>query len=124
MKSGVSLRCARSVRTGAYVSLPAHEKTDYTACYPGKNTTYILHVVPITTHTHVRTKSIGKKKQRKEKNEEKGKERDGKERKGKERKKKERKRKRKAKTRQEEKRQKEEAMKEKGKKRHTVNSRP
>ena len=54
------------VHTGAYVSLLAPEKTDYTACNPRKTTTYILHVVPITTHTHNRRKSIGKKGQRKE----------------------------------------------------------
>ena len=53
------------VHTGAYVSLLAPGKTDYTACHPRKTTrtTYILHVVPITTHTHDRRKSIGKKKQ-------------------------------------------------------------
>ena len=44
----------------------APRKTDYTACHPGRTTTYILHVVPITRHTHDRRKSIGKKKQRKE----------------------------------------------------------
>ena len=55
------------VHTGAYVSLLAPGKTDYTACHPRKNTTYILHVVLITTHTHDRRKSVGKKKQRKEK---------------------------------------------------------
>ena len=55
------------VHTGAYVSLLASRKTDYTACHSRKTTTYILHVVPITTHTHDRRKSIGKKKQRKEK---------------------------------------------------------
>ena len=59
---------------GAYVSLLAPGKTDYTACHLRKTTTYILHVVPITTHTHDRRKSIGKKKQRKEK-QDKGKER-------------------------------------------------
>ena len=53
------------VHTGAYVSLLAPGKTDYTACHPRKTTTYILHVVPITTHTHDRRKSNGKKKQRK-----------------------------------------------------------
>ena len=42
-------------------------KTDCTACHPRKTTTYILHVVSTTTHTHDRRKSIGKKKQRKEK---------------------------------------------------------
>ena len=55
------------VHTGAHVSLLAPGKTDYTACHQRKSTTYILHVVPITTHTHDRRKSIGKKKQRKEK---------------------------------------------------------
>ena len=54
------------VNTGAYVSLLAPAKTDYTACHPRKTTTYILHVVPISTHTHDRHKSIGKTKQRKE----------------------------------------------------------
>ena len=57
----------RQVHTGAYVSLLAPGKYDYTACHPRKTTTYILHVVPITTHTHDRCKSIGKKKRRKEK---------------------------------------------------------
>ena len=47
--------------TDEYVSLLAPGKTDQTACHTGKTTTYILHVVPITTHTHVRHKSIGKK---------------------------------------------------------------
>ena len=56
------------VHTGACVSLRAPGKTDYTACHREKTrTTYILHVVSITTHTHDRRKSIGKKKQRKEK---------------------------------------------------------
>ena len=54
------------VYTGAYVSLLAPGKTDYTACHPRKTTTYILHVVYITTHTHDRRKSIGKKNQRRE----------------------------------------------------------
>ena len=41
----------------------------YTACHRGKTTTYILHVlvVPITTHMHVRLKSIGKKEKREKK---------------------------------------------------------
>ena len=53
------------VHTGANVSLLlAAEKTDYTACHPKTTTTYILHVVSITTHTHDRRKTIGKKKQR------------------------------------------------------------
>ena len=55
------------VHTGEYVSLLAPGKTDYTACHPRKTTTYISHVVPVTTHTHDRRKSIGEKKQRKEK---------------------------------------------------------
>ena len=65
------------VHTGAYVSLLAPGKTTYTACHARKTTTYILHVVPITTHTHVRRKSIGNKKQEKEtkRKERKGKER-------------------------------------------------
>ena len=50
-----------------YVLLLAPGKTDYTACHPRKTTTYILHVVHITTHTHVRRKLIGKKKQREDK---------------------------------------------------------
>ena len=59
------------------VSLLAPGKTDYTACHPRNTTAYILHVVPITTHTHDRRKSIGKKKQRKRK-EDKKKEREDK----------------------------------------------
>ena len=54
------------VHTGSYVSLLEPVKTDCTACHPRKTTTYILHVVPITTHTHDRRKSNGKKKQGKE----------------------------------------------------------
>ena len=54
------------VQTGAYVSLLAPGKTDRTACHPRKTTMYILHVVPITTHTHDRRKSIRTKKQGKE----------------------------------------------------------
>ena len=58
------------VHTGAYASLLAPGKTDYTACHPRKTTTYILHVVPITKHTHNRCKSIGKKETKKRKEEE------------------------------------------------------
>ena len=84
------------VHTGAYVSLLAPEKADYTACHPGETTTYILHVA---THTHVRLKSIGKKRNKaKKRKEEKGKERKEKKAK-KERKEKKRKRKRKGKKR-------------------------
>ena len=52
------------VHTGAYVSLLAPGKTDYTACHPRKTTTYILHVVSITRHAHNRRKSVGNTKQR------------------------------------------------------------
>ena len=52
--------------TGAYVSLLASGETNINACHPRKTTTYILHVVSITTHTHGRRKSIGEKKQREE----------------------------------------------------------
>ena len=52
------------VHTGAYVSLIAPGKPDYTACHPGNTITYhvwyILQVVFIATQTHVRPKSIGK----------------------------------------------------------------
>ena len=80
------------VHTGAYVSLLAPGKNDCTACHPRKTTTYMLHVVPIATHTHDRRKSIGKKKQRKKKKikERKEKTRKRKSEKGKERKEKQR----------------------------------
>ena len=64
------------VHTSAYVSLLAPGKTDYNAaCHSRKTTTYILHVVPITTHTHVRRKSIEKRNKEKIKRERKGKKR-------------------------------------------------
>ena len=77
------------VHTGAYVSLLASGKTDDTACHPKMTTTYILHVVLTTTHTHDRRRSIGKTKQRKGKNikEKKEKKRQGSEKTKKERKK-------------------------------------
>ena len=56
------------VHSEAYVSLLTPGETNYSDCHPRKTTTYILHVVSITTHTHDRRKSIGEKKQRKEKN--------------------------------------------------------
>ena len=66
--SGVSLRCARSilVHTSHYSRLENRlyrmpPNKDYSS------TTYMLHVVPITTHTHDRRKSIGKKKKKEEK---------------------------------------------------------
>ena len=80
------------VHTGAYVSLHAPEKNVSPACHPGKTTTYIFHVAPITTHTHVRLKSNGKKETRKRK-EKKRKEKKRKEKKRKEKKRKEKKRK-------------------------------
>ena len=68
---------------GPYVRRTTPEKKHYTACDPENTTTYMLHVVPITTHTRVRLKAIEKtkrkqktEKERKSKNEsEKGKER-------------------------------------------------
>ena len=62
--------------TGAYVSLLAAGEIDYTACHPARTTTYILHVLPITTHTHVRRKSIGKKNKENKRRERKGKKRE------------------------------------------------
>ena len=61
------------VYTGAYVSLLAPGKTDQTGCRPRKTATCMLHVVYITTHTHDRRKSIGKKKQRTNKKRKEGK---------------------------------------------------
>ena len=55
------------VHAGAYVSLLTPGETNYSDCHPRKTTTYIFHVVSITTHTHDRRKSIGEEKQRKEK---------------------------------------------------------
>ena len=71
---GSSLRCARSrpVYTSHYSHL---EKPNIPlATQARKTTTYILHVVSITTHTHDRHKSIGGKETKKRK-EDKGKER-------------------------------------------------
>ena len=62
------------VQAGAYVSLLTPEGTKYSDCHPRKTTTYILHVVSITTHTHDRRKSIGEKETKKRKEDE-GKER-------------------------------------------------
>ena len=73
VKSGISLRCARSrpVHTSHYSRL---EKPHiYSDCHLSKTTTYISHVVSVTTHTHDRHKSIGEKDTRKRK-EDKGKE--------------------------------------------------
>ena len=62
------------VQAGAYVSLLTPGETKYSDCYPRKTSTYILHVVSITPHTHDRDKSIGGKITKKRK-EDKGKER-------------------------------------------------
>ena len=64
-KSGVSLRCARSILLHSSHYSRLKITTTPLACHPEKNPTYILHVVPITTHTHVRRRSIGKKKKEK-----------------------------------------------------------
>ena len=75
-KSGIGSQSTMcQVHTGEYVSLLTPGETDYTACHPRKTTTYILHVVSITTHTHDRRKSIGEKKQRIEKKIKKGRKR-------------------------------------------------
>ena len=59
----------RQVHAGAYVSLLTPGGTNFSDCHPRKTTTYILHVVSITTHTHDRRSlsQLEKKKQRKEK---------------------------------------------------------
>ena len=70
------------VHTGAYTShFSRLEKPTIPLATQRKTATYILHVVPITTHTHVGRKSIGKKKQKNRLYGEKGKERKGKKRK-------------------------------------------
>ena len=56
----------RHVHADAYVLLLMRGETDNTACHRRKTTTYKLHIVSITTHTHDGRKSIGEKKQRKE----------------------------------------------------------
>ena len=57
------------VHTGTYIALLAPEKTTTPLATQRRlPRAYILHVVPITTHTHVRLKLIGKSK-RKEKTE-------------------------------------------------------
>ena len=55
------------VQAGAYVSLLTPGETKYSDCRPSKTTTYILHVVSITSHTHDRHKSIGEKETKKRK---------------------------------------------------------
>ena len=105
------------VHTGAYVSSLAPGKNDYnTACHPRKTTTYVLHVVSISTHTHDRRKSIGRKKNETKKKQERRKE-------GKRRTQKKRKRKRKEKKRKDKKsnkRQYKKRMQEKEKKKNVT----
>ena len=55
------------VHTGAYVPLVTPGEANYSDRHPRKTTTYILHVVYITTHTHDRRNSSEENKQRKEK---------------------------------------------------------
>ena len=57
------------VHTGAYVSLLAPAKPTIPLATQERlpRTWYILHVVSITTHSHDRRNSIGKKKKRREK---------------------------------------------------------
>ena len=64
MKSRVSLQRARSVLVHESHYSRLEKPTIYTVCHPRKTATYILHVVPITAHTHDRRKSTEKKKQR------------------------------------------------------------
>ena len=63
------------VQAGAYVSLLTPGETKYSDCHPRKTTTYILHVISITPHTHDRHKSIGEK-ETKKRRQDKGKERE------------------------------------------------
>ena len=58
------------VQAGAYVSLLTSGETKYSDRRPRKTTTYILHVVSITPHTHDRHNSIGEKKAKKRKEDE------------------------------------------------------
>ena len=55
------------VQAGAYVSLLTPGGTKNSDCHPRRTTTYILHVVYITPHTHNRhVKSIGEQETKKE----------------------------------------------------------
>ena len=56
------------VHTGAHVSILAPGKTDYTACHQRKKgSTYILHVVPITTQVTTNMSQLEKKETKKRK---------------------------------------------------------
>ena len=82
VNSGVSLRCARFIQVHTYHYLRLEKLTTPLAT-SRKTTTYIFHVVSITTHTHDRHKSIAKEK-RKTRKEDKGKGRGDKKKKKKE----------------------------------------
>ena len=107
------------VQAGAYVSLLTPGETQYSDCHRRKTTTYILHVVSITPHTHDRHKSVGEKKQRKEKKVKERKEKRRKTKQNEQKKAKRRRQEKQEKTRQEskEKRRREQKKKEKEKKR-------
>ena len=104
------------VHAGAYVSLLTPGETNYSDCHPTKTTTYILHVVSITTHTPDRRKSIGENKQRKEKKIKEGKKREENETKRKRQEKRRKRQEKQEKTRQEEARQGKKKRKKKRKK--------
>ena len=94
VKSGISLYYdVPGPYSGAYVSLLAPGKAGYTACHPRKTTTYILHVVLITMHTHVRLKSLGKKKRKEQRRQRRKDNKRKRKRRGKEKKRKDKKRK-------------------------------
>ena len=80
------------VHTGAYVSLLALGKTDYTACHPRNTTRYHVYIARSTYHyAYARQTQVNWKKETKERKEDKRKERKGKTRKQKNEKGKERK---------------------------------
>ena len=58
-------------RTGAYVSLLAPEEPTIPLATQKRLPLIQLHVVPITTHTHVGLKSLGEKKRKKKRREKK-----------------------------------------------------
>ena len=62
MKSGVYLRCARSILV--HMSHYWRQEYDFTACHPRKTTEYILHVVSYARQTEDNRKEINKEKKR------------------------------------------------------------
>ena len=54
------------VHTGAYISLLPLAKIYYTSCHSRKTTTYIVHVVPLDRHAHVKRMPNATKKRNKE----------------------------------------------------------